>query len=69
MNKLILTKKHVIIREIGRGDMNSIRSPARTYYAFCAKETAGRIKRKEAERKQLIEADKVTIFCLNALKI
>ena len=49
--------------------MNSIRSPARTYYAFCAKETAGRKKRKEAERKQLIEADKVTIFCLNALKI
>ena len=47
--------------------MNSIRSPARTYYAFCAKETAGRIKRKEAERKQLIEADKVTIFCLTLL--
>ena len=49
--------------------MNSIRSPARTYYAFCAKETAGRIKRKEAEKKQLIEADKVTILYLNSLNI
>ena len=40
--------------------MNSIRSPARTYYAFCAKETTNRIKRKEAERKKLRDGEKVT---------
>ena len=44
------------------GTYGIIRSPARTYYAFCAKETAGRIKRKEAERKTLMEANKVTIL-------